>query len=67
MTLYDAPFALGEKVVVDDDASVVGVVTAFCWRVEAPQVEVSWWHAGDAKSAWFTPWRLRRAGDRPSP
>jgi hypothetical protein len=49
-----------DRVLIDGDASIVGVVTAFMFRAPNPSlVEVSWVHNGEAKAAWFEEWRLK--------
>lgn len=55
---FDIPFSLGERVVIDGDKELVGVVTALCWRATMPEVEVSWIHQGVSHSVWMPPWRL---------
>lgn len=48
-----------DKVVIDEDRSITGIVTGFQFRVTSqPLVEVSWFHNGDAKTGWFEEWRL---------
>lgn len=64
MASYQSAYALGDLVYMDNCASIRGVVTAFCWRVENPQVEVSWFNSGSSISAWFPEWRLSK--DKPN-
>jgi hypothetical protein len=53
-----------DRVWLDGDESIIGIVTAFQFReTRNPIVEVSWMHNGDAKAAWFEEWRLRAVGD----
>lgn len=42
MVTHESPFGLGDKVHIDGNLDLVAVVTAVLWRVENPQVEVSW-------------------------
>jgi len=58
MATFEGPFALNQKVYMDGDESMTGLVTAYCWRVENPQIEVSWWNNGSHNSAWFSAARL---------
>lgn len=50
-----------DRVLIDGDTSIVGLVTAFQFRGDRgePIVEVSWVHNGDVKTAWFEEWRLK--------
>lgn len=59
---FSVAWDFGQKVNIDDDQSIVGTVTGFCFRVTRdPTVEVSWFHNGDAKTGWFEEWRLSRS------
>lgn len=59
--LYQTSFALRDLVHIDGDTSLTACVTAVCWREEAPSIEVSWMHNGNANKAWIEPWRLSMA------
>lgn len=54
----ELPFGFGDKVYIDGDKSIIAVVTAFNFRTERCEVECAWFSNGDAKSAWFSSWRL---------
>lgn len=50
---------LEDKVIIDGDTSIKGVVTGFQFRLtRAPVVEVSYFHNGEAKAVWIEEWRL---------
>jgi hypothetical protein len=56
---HDSKFAFGDRVIIDNDKSLVAVVTAFSFRLHGyAQIEVAWVHNGDTKSAWIEAWRL---------
>ena len=58
---FESAWTMGDHVNVDSDKSIIGVVTGFNFRrTQDPTVEVSWFHNGDAKTAWFEEWRLDR-------
>jgi hypothetical protein len=60
---FESIWAAGDRVLIDSDRSIVGTVTAFCFRLtRAPTIEVSYFHNGDSKTAWFEQFRLTRAG-----
>lgn len=56
-------FAFGDRVIIDDDDSLVVRVSAFQYRNEKSIVEVGYVHNGDAKVAWIEEWRLSAAPD----
>ncbi len=52
-------FKIGQKVHIDSDTSIVGVISCVEWRSPAYiRYEVSWVHNGDAKFIVFEEWRL---------
>lgn len=55
---YFSPYRVGNKVLIDGDRSIVGVVTALLWRAGFHQVEVCWFSGGAHQSFWFDHWRL---------
>jgi hypothetical protein len=70
MKTYLARFAIGVRVSIDDDPSLIGVVTAYQFRAipasgggigstYAGSCEVSYVYNGDAKMAWIEEWRLK--------
>ena len=60
VTLFAPYFNFGQRVHIDSDRDLVGVVTAFCWRdSDSHSVEVSWIHNGVSHNAWFHPSRLK--------
>lgn len=62
-----SPFMFGDWVIIDDDPSIRGRVTALLFRPSEalPTVEVSWMHNGQAANAWIEAWRLKVVGDGP--
>lgn len=55
-------YAIGDRVTVDRDESLIGVVTALCFRGTGLNVtyEVSYIHCGDGHSPWVEEWRINR-------
>lgn len=60
-------FMFGDWVIIDDDPSIKGRVTALLFRPSEamPTVEVSWLHNGQATSAWIETWRLKCVQEGP--
>lgn len=58
MAQFGSPWAIGDRVHMDDDRDLVGRVTGLCWREAGHTVEVSWVHNGAAQCSWFDHWRL---------
>jgi hypothetical protein len=55
-------WAIGDRVQIDGCDSVVGTVTGFCFRLTRdPTIEISYFHNGDAKSAWVEEFRISNA------
>lgn len=52
---------LGDMVHVDGDTSIRCRVTAVCFRTLCYEIEVSWWHHGDLKTAWVDMTRVTPA------
>ena len=59
MVDFSSPFRLGDKVHIDGDQDLVGMVTGVLFRESGMEVEVGWLHAGDSKSVWFQPMRVK--------
>lgn len=58
---------LRSRVLVDDDPTLIGHVTALMIRSAEhdeiiTQVEISYIHHGESKVAWIEPWRLKVVG-----
>lgn len=66
MASFDSDFGLADRVLIDGCESIVAQVVAVCFRIENPQIEVSWWSNGALQSAWVSPWRLSPAPERPN-
>ena len=60
MSTYESEFALGDKVFADGCDDLIMIVTAIQWRSTHALIECSW-VSGDARTAWFEPWRLARS------
>jgi hypothetical protein len=60
-TAFEAPFAFGDRVILDDDSSLVARVVAFSFRSHLAQIEIAWVHNGAACSAWVDTWRVKLA------
>ena len=58
---YSADFALGDRVWIDGDHSIVAVVTGLMWRGLRAEIEVVWFVNGVQNSLWAPEWRLMRA------
>jgi hypothetical protein len=59
-TFY-SDFRIGDRVVIDQDNSLVASVTAYLYRSTGAQAEISWVHAGTIQTAWIDVWRLSKA------
>ena len=57
---YLSTYDVGERVRVDDDGSIMFVVTALKWTGTEATYVVEWFSNGDAKSMWVEEWRLSR-------
>lgn len=56
---FACDFGPRDRVTIDKDDSLVGSVTGVLFKDDGSiQVEVSYVHAGDMKSAWVAPFRL---------
>jgi hypothetical protein len=53
------PFKFGDRVVVDGQHGIEGVVTGFAIYPHTSEIRIEWFANGDAKSAWFAHWRVR--------
>lgn len=62
---FHSQWTINDRVHIDNDTSIVGIVTGICFRlVRAPTIEVSWFANGDAKTAWFEEWRLNSVKEK---
>lgn len=67
---YESPWAVGDRVEVDGDKEITGLVTGVWVKSDGViEINVSRFHAGTLHENWFAPWRLRDVGDiaRPWP
>lgn len=62
--VYYPEFGFGDKVIIDNEKSLVGIVTGILWRSTLSQVEVSWFHSGTHHSEWFAEWRISHWTDQ---
>lgn len=60
MATFASRFSLGERVIIDNDPSMIVLVTGFMWRAIG-HVEVSWVHCGSLNTSWIEAWRLSPA------
>lgn len=59
---FTSEWALGDRVIIDFDRSIRGTITSFNFRhTREPTVEVSYFHNGEAKTAWIEQSRLSKA------
>lgn len=61
----DTIFDIGDKVTIDNDKSIVAVITGLTIRGAIPQAplvqyEASWFHNGNAQQAWIEEWRIEQ-------
>ena len=61
MPTFETPFGLGDRVVVDDDESIVAVVTQVCWGDYGANIQISWFSNGNLNTAWVADPRLAKA------
>lgn len=61
MGVKTANFSIGDRVIIDHDKSILGVITAICIRGQGANVtyEVSYMHNGSSHSPWIEEWRLK--------
>lgn len=59
--MIETSFNIGERVIIDDDSSIVGTITAILLRGSGLNIsyEVSYIHCGVSYSPWIEQWRLR--------
>jgi hypothetical protein len=63
MTSFSCQRSFRERVIIDGDTSVVGVITGVQFRmIREPLYEVSYMHNGISQAPWVEEWRL---GDAP--
>jgi hypothetical protein len=61
MPILECKYEMGERVHIDGDNSIVGIISCIEWRrPDVVRYEVSWMHSGDAKFIIFDEWRLSR-------
>jgi len=58
---FETPYGFGDRVLIDGDASIRAVVTAFVFRGGAVLIEVSWISNGASHSERIEDFRLSRA------
>lgn len=63
MPSLDCKFGIGDRVHIDGDSSIAGIVSCIEWRrPDVVRYEVSWMAGGDAKFIIFDEWRLSPTG-----
>lgn len=58
--VHETRFDFKDRVIIDGDDSVIGVVTGFAFTLGRYTVEVKWLHNGGAHETWFDEWRLEK-------
>lgn len=55
-------YAIGDRVTIDRDESIVGVITGVCVRGTGLNLtyDINWFHCGQHQSAWIEEWRVNR-------
>jgi uncharacterized protein YodC (DUF2158 family) len=51
-------FRVGDRVVIDNDASIVAIVVAVMLEYKAKSYKCAWFHEGTHHTEWFYPDRL---------
>ena len=58
-TTHTSEFTFGDRVSIDGDDTLRGLIIAVIFHRDRPaEYEVSWFASGDAKTAWIEEWRL---------
>jgi len=53
-TKFLSNFSFRDRVTIDADASITGVVSGFAWSTdEGETIKVNWMHNGTSQVAWF--------------
>jgi hypothetical protein len=60
MVIYKSEFALYDRVIIDGESSIVATVTGFAFYGSHADVQISYVHSGDIKTAWIVEKRLTR-------
>lgn len=59
MAKFKSPFPIGERVIIDEDPSLVATVTAFQFRASHDGIaELSWLQGGTVQVAWIEFFRI---------
>lgn len=59
--ILDSKFDIRDKVTIDNDETVRGVIVAIRWsRDNLPHYEISWMNNGAAEFVYFDEWRLSK-------
>jgi hypothetical protein len=62
MDVFKSEFALFDRVIIDGDSSITAVVIGFAFYGSHADVQISYVHSGDIKTAWINEQRLGLAG-----
>lgn len=58
-SIFTSDFRLGQRVCIDGDGSIVGIVIGMAWESNGAQsIKVGWMHAGTSQEGWFSADRL---------
>jgi hypothetical protein len=60
MVVYKSEFALYDRVIIDGESSIVATVVGFAFYGSHADVQISYVHSGDIKTAWIVEKRLTR-------
>lgn len=55
---FETAFSLLDRVTIDNDPSLVAIITGYAFYGSRAEVQISYVHNGDIKSAWVTEDRL---------
>lgn len=60
MTTFRSDFSLGEKVLIDGDASIKATVTGFAFYGHGPMLQCCWFANGGHQESWIGEFRLTK-------
>jgi len=60
MDIFKSEFALYDTVIIDNDSSIKATVIGFAFYGHHADVQISYVHSGDIKTAWIGEKRLSR-------
>jgi len=63
MTIFESEFNMFDKVMIDGDPSIKATVIGFAFYDGRADVQISYVHSGDIKTAWINELRLKLHDD----